>query len=64
MNEQRRTIFTLVGTDEGDEVALFRCENCSNIIPFDLDENGAINLVHMDSTCPECGALILDVYWE
>lgn len=59
-----KTTFTLIGTDEEDESVLFSCENCGNIIPYDLDENGAINLSSMDTHCPECGALILDFYLD
>ena len=58
------TNFRLIGTDEADETALFLCERCGNIIPYELDENGAISLAHMDDRCPECKALILDIFWE
>jgi len=56
-----KTIYRLVGTDEDDENALFYCDFCQDIVPFELDENGAIRLDHMDDCCPECGARIIDV---
>lgn len=55
MNE---TFFKLIGIEDTDENALFSCSFCGNIIPIELDENGAIVLPDIGETCPECDAVI------
>jgi hypothetical protein len=53
-----KATFRLIGTD--DENALFECSFCRSVIPVELDEDGNIELMYVDDTCPECGAIVVD----